>query len=50
MAAEYEGTRGLLCYLLGNENNYGLLGMVQKQKISLLRSASLLSALRRCIP
>ena len=24
MAAEYEGTRGLLCYLLGNENNYGL--------------------------
>ena len=24
MAADYEGTRGLLCYLLGNENNYGL--------------------------
>ena len=24
MALTYRGTRGLLCYLLGNENNYGL--------------------------
>ena len=24
MASQYRGTRGLLCYLLGNENNYGL--------------------------
>lgn len=24
MAREYRGTQGLLCYMLGNENNYGL--------------------------
>jgi beta-galactosidase/beta-glucuronidase len=37
MVEEYKNTPGLLLFLLGNENNYGLFGLVQKQKISQMK-------------
>jgi beta-galactosidase/beta-glucuronidase len=33
MVSQYKNTPGLLLFLLGNENNYGLFGVVQKLKI-----------------
>ena len=33
LVKEYKNVPGILLYLLGNENNYGLFGQVQKQKI-----------------
>lgn len=49
MVNDYKDTPGLLLYLLGNENNYGLFGMVPKLKIYLFKTENLQPVPPPCI-